>query len=282
MKRLLFLVLLCACKPELEDDASKVDAPRVLAVRAEPAEARPGEVLELAVLSTRGESTAKWSLCTARRPLADPNALCEDLVVIGSGAKIKTTVPPDACRAFGPDRPIAKLGEPAGRPADPDATGGYYLPGLVEAEDAAPVTFDVRLRCGLPGATQELLLDFERRYHANNHPVLASIDAPSRVTPRSTSKIHATWPAESAETYVAYDPGARRLVDRRESIHASWFATRGRFASARTGRDEGDSATDTENDWTAPDASGSVTLWIVLRDARGGVAFRSVTIDVAP
>lgn len=91
-----------------------------------------------------------------------------------------------------------------------------------------------------------------------------------------------SWPADTVETFPVYDIVGQALVDHRESMRVSWFATDGSFAHERTGRDEGDLATDTSNRWTAPSSPGVVHLWVVLRDSRGGVDYASYDLMVLP
>src|SRR4029077_6453717 len=55
-----------------------------------------------------------------------------------------------------------------------------------------------------------------------------------------------------AESYVSYDLTTRTLVDRRESMRVSWFATDGSFADDRTGRDETDMGWTSDDVFTAP------------------------------
>ena len=63
----------------------------------------------------------------------------------------------------------------------------------------------------------------------------------------------------------------------------SWFVTAGSFEHDRTGVAAGDTATATDNRWTAPNQPGSTAyLWLVLRDSRGGTAFKSYQIEVVP
>lgn len=84
-----------------------------------------------------------------------------------------------------------------------------------------------------------------------------------------------------AEPYVYFDPVTRGLVDRHESMRVAWFATGGSFDADRTGRDEDEHATPSSDDvWTAPDAAGTVHLWVVLRDARGGIDWKAFVVDV--
>src|SRR5262249_41692056 len=88
------------------------------------------------------------------------------------------------------------------------------------------------------------------------------------------------WTLEDAETYPALDPETQVLIDKRESLRVSWFATAGALADEVTGRGEMEMETVTSNDWTAPSADGVVHLWVVLRDSRGGVDFAGYDLVV--
>lgn len=83
-----------------------------------------------------------------------------------------------------------------------------------------------------------------------------------------------------AETYVALDLATHNLIDRREGMQVSWFATAGRFDNDRTGRDPADDANFSTNTWHADWAPGRVQLWVVLRDDRGGVGWAQYAFDV--
>ena len=83
-----------------------------------------------------------------------------------------------------------------------------------------------------------------------------------------------------AERYVAYDAESRSVQVRRESLVASWFATGGAFSSDRSGREGADATTDTTVRLAAPGSPGMLRAWVVLRDERGGVAWRSFALDV--
>jgi hypothetical protein len=142
-------------------------------------------------------------------------------------------------------------------------------------------------------------------------PALDSEDV-LRVKPRETIYLRARWPAcptepecgddicspgedtercdddcrqphgcRGSEPYVYFDPITRKLVDRREAMRVSWFATDGELEHDRTGRSEPEARhTDSDNDWTAPEAEGDVRLWVVLRDDRGGVGWGSYRLRV--
>ncbi|HTA92962.1 MAG TPA: hypothetical protein VK745_25465 [Polyangiaceae bacterium] len=85
-----------------------------------------------------------------------------------------------------------------------------------------------------------------------------------------------------AETYPVFDATAQQITTQRESIRISWYASGGTFQNAVTGREETETASDSENGWTAPSAPGTVQLWLVIRDARGGQSFRSFSVSVQP
>jgi hypothetical protein len=305
-----------ACHPSLDSDLSHVDGPRILAVQSEPPEAKPGEPVTMRALYTDGTTSAPttpltWSFCIARRALAEPTALSAAciagaegaLVPLGVAPEARGTVPADACRLFGPDRPLGKPGEPAGRAADPDGTGGYYQPGIARAPGADAAVFEVRVRCGIAGAAQADVAAFERTYRPNTNPVVSEVvvtrgdrvepvadGAEIVAAPGEGLRVRASWPAcdgngacGGAESYPAFDVAARVLVPRREAMRVSWLATRGRFGDARSGRDETDEARDVETTWTAPVAADGVTsavLWIVVRDARGGTGMRSLRVRI--
>lgn len=325
------LLLVGACVPELTADLSRVDEPRVLAVRAEPAEAAPGETVTLTALhadagGTLGESALAWSLCTARRPLAELGPVARDcllaegeaLLSLGTGVSVAATVPMAACRLFGPEPPPAVDGQPAGRPVDPDPGGGYYQPVVLAAPEADPTLLQLRIACGLAGATQQQAAEFRRRYQANRAPEVTALARDGEpladelvVAAGEEVALRVRWascpeqPAcgdgicsldeavdtcaedctdssgcAGAESYIRFDQESLGLVVAREAIRVAWFTTAGTFASASTGR-AADERTDTsDNIFTAPDEPGPATIWVVLRDDRGGTSWRELAVAV--
>jgi hypothetical protein len=327
---------LAACRPDLDQRASRITSTRVLAVRAEPAEVEPSDGVTLTALVVDAQGAlvsvppASWAFCSSRKPLAElgpvsPACYGEgagSLVSLGVGDGVKGTMPASACRDFGPEVPQPKPGEPFGRPVDPDPTGGYYQP--VTLQVGAAVSVDqARVACGVAGAPSEDVVTFRQRYHANENPAVGALivdgapvsddasAAPPSVHRGARVKVEIEWPpcpdvdacgdgvcgpdesgeacaddcgkpkgCTGAERYLWFDSDARALVVRREEMRVSWFSSAGLFDRDRTGRGEEDVARSSENDWTAPDAPGSVRLWVVLRDSRGGVAWRSFVLDV--
>jgi hypothetical protein len=295
------LLLLTGCLPEVAADLSLVDEPRILAVKAEPAEVTPGEPVTLTALYADAsgqiaEAPLDWAFCTARRPLAElgpVNQLClaptGDLFLrdIGEGISVTASIPEDGCRLFGPDPPPAEPDQPSGRVVDPDLGGGYYQPiRILPPEGPESLTLlQLRIRCGLAGATQQQSAEYRQRYTPNLAPTLtlSSSDQPlDSIELRAGDELplRATW--ASAETYLVFDPTTLTLITRREAISVAWFATGGSFEAARTGRAPDETETFSANIWTAPDIAGLHTLWVVLRDDRGAATWHSITVQVTP
>lgn len=313
------LLVLAACAPLLDDDTPYVTDPRVLAVRVEPAEVEAGSEIVLSALYADASGTIEqarldWSFCPVATPLAelgpistdclDPGS--DDLLPIGTGIEVVGIVPIDACSRFGPNPPPPRDGQPAGRPADPDVTGGFYQPTLVFADGDAggPVLIDVRMRCGLANVSQETYIAWNQAYVSNRSPRIEAVvlgdgddaaELPSEETGLSTDvgagetlTLTVRWPdcpegadCDGAETYVVHDPETDTLPERREAISATWFTTAGQLDTARNGRVGDDPERSLANAWTAPDEATEAWIGVVLRDERGGVDFASYRIEVA-
>ena len=284
MRVALALLVLAGCVDAVDQQVSRIDGPRVLAVVPTPAEAAPRDAVTYAavVAGPAGPldgAPLTWAHCTAPKPPTEDNVVapaCVDdpaaLVALGAGATITATLPADACATYGPDTP------PGGfRPRDPDPSGGYYQPVRAAYPDA-PIGFGLhRIACDLGDAPPAIVRGFRDRYRRNQHPVLdplrvAGVAAPAVVAPGQAVTLVATWPAEAAEPYVVYDRASVALVDRTETLRVGWFATAGTLAADATGAGE--------VGWTAPEAPGPVHLWAVLHDDRGGLAVRDLTIEV--
>jgi hypothetical protein len=82
------------------------------------------------------------------------------------------------------------------------------------------------------------------------------------------------------ERYLRYDRLKTELVAERESLRVAWYATHGTYGDERTGAEADPTAIGTGNSFRAPNAAVSGTLWVVLRDSRGGVAFRTLPLVV--
>jgi hypothetical protein len=189
---LALLVGATACVPTFDDNLPLIVQPTVLAIQAEPAEAAPGESVQLtAVVATPAPEgdlpMLDWGLCIARKPLTElgpVNPVCvqapelapEAIIALGTGDSVTATVPMDACRLFGPSLPEPMNGEPAGRPVDPDPTGGFYQPVAVTLPDTRVTSLGaVRVFCPPSGLDQAQFSAFNKNYRQNENPVLDQV-----------------------------------------------------------------------------------------------------------
>lgn len=341
---LLACTFAASCVPELDDDLSLVTAPRILAVRSVPAEAKPGQEVELSVLAVdpSGSSVGdevKWAFCLARKPLTELGPVAQTCIdrfgsnakilsPIGQGPTVRAKLPAEACQLFGPLRPPGESGA-AGRAVDPDLTGGYHQP--VVLGDTSVALGAVRLTCGITGVPSSESIRYNQGQRPNENPELAQLElirngeaqivGPGTTTPGATVRagerveLRASWsecPREpvcgdglctagenqvscaedcrqnprgcsGAETYLWANPETRTVQTRREGLTVAWFSNAGTFAEEQTGRTEDDpDGIDTRNDWQAPTSPGTATLWVVLRDDRGGTSWSQFLIAVEP
>jgi len=290
-------VFAAACKPDLDERESRIDAPRIVAIVGEPPEAKPNApVTYTAVVASpagpvEGAPIA-WALCATPKLLTENGTVSPECVRDGVrpvadpppvGPVVTATTLADACALFGPDAPPGDF-----RPRDPDATGGYYQP-LRASWGSRTAFVRERISCNLANASADVTLEFNHRYVANRNPRLGPLSARVAGEPRALDRLPAgrdveltvTWPAEDAESYVALDPATQSIAPRREAMRVSWYATAGSFESDRTGRTDAELDTFTNNVWSngpAP-ASGPVHVWLVLRDSRGGSTYATYTLS---
>jgi hypothetical protein len=364
-----------ACTPTLDDATTRVDAPRIVAIQAEPAEVAPGGTVVLTALIVAPPGVdivapPTWRFCTDRRPPTTSGPIAETCLdgetggedaPAASGERVTLEVPPTACRLFGPDPPPVEESDPAaapdggvrdatevvapgtaGRPTDPDFTGGYHQPVVVRlGEDGPPVVFGLRLTCNPAGARRQDAAELRRFGHPNGAPRLSALDRltdtaasvslpgleaqaePPRFQRGTRLDLRARWPACPAEgrdacgdevcgpredatgcpadcatphpcaggeRYLTLDPAAGLTV-RREGLQLTWFVTGGSLARPRTGLagvrevSSGASAevqtTESANTWTLSEP-GEHTLWVVIRDERGGTSWQGTRVEVGP
>lgn len=271
----LALIFLAACDDGLDQRLAIVREPRVLAVISEPAEAKPRApiVVHALVAGPDGPiaTPPAWAFCAAPKPPTEDNAVSDgcfhddQLLPLGTGPTAMGTLPADGCLRFGPDIPPGA----DFRSRDADATGGYYQP--VRATLDGMIAFGLtRITCKLGRAPLDVAFDYDQRYVANANPTLEPFVL-DHAPPNSDVTLRAAWPAAAAETYLYFDPVSQTLVDRRESMRVSWFATAGELPVDASAIGEDDTATELTTTWRTP-GPGTAWVWIVLRDARGGIA----------
>jgi hypothetical protein len=290
MRRAFYLVVLpmtIQCQAHFERTASHVDVPRVLAIVAEPPEAAPGASVSMTALlawpdRAPGTPEPEWTLCMRRPEVAAYNSVSdaclppagEGLRYAGRATTIDVTVPNEACAVFGSEPPPPQGSDPPSRPIDPDMTGGYYQPIRVSAGEALGFGA-IRLSCALLHAPAEIARAFRERYVQNRNPVPLAFEVPSTLRRGARAHVRLSFAPESREHYVTYDLHTGALEDRTETLEAQFFATKGAFSS-----DVSTGELEAPNDFTAPSEPGPVHLWVVLRDDRGGGAYRSAVVDV--
>lgn len=186
------LCVLAACVPEFADDQSVIVAPRILAVRAVPAEAKIGMTVQLTALvaapppgAARADDLA-WALCLARKPLTELGPVAHECIDqvgagpetfqhLGRGASVSSTIPSDACRRFGPLSAPAEAGGVAGRPVDPDLSGGYHQP-VVVGSGVGVALGTIRLGCGIVGVPNAESVRFNQGYRPNENPEVERLE----------------------------------------------------------------------------------------------------------
>ncbi|MEN0067090.1 MAG: hypothetical protein AAGA48_33475 [Myxococcota bacterium] len=275
------MIWLIGCLPTFEDRAGRVDEPRILAVRGLPAEARPNAPITLEALAVSPEepmpSSVQWSYCEEPRTVDERTAVTAacaqgDALVSVTAA---TVIPGDACARFGPNPPPVEGDEPPRRPADPDPTGGYFLPYQAATEAARAFGFQ-RIRCDLSGATRVIFDAFEDRYVENEHPTIEALLVPERLGVGETVTLGVRTAPEDAEPYVVYVAEESALFDRIETLTASFYTTAGGLSQSRVELADGRATTQ----FTAPSEPGVVEGWVVVVDARGGVVWDGFTMEI--
>lgn len=278
----LAILALAACDDPLDQRLGMIETPRVLAVIAEPAEAKPGAMVtyQAVIAGPDGPIVAapSWGYCTSPKPPTEDNAASTDcvggeaLIELGTAPTVIGTMPAEACIRFGPDVP------PGGfRPRAPDASGGYYQPVRIAIDDLLAIGLS-RITCNLPTAPFDVAQRYRAEYVANANPTLEPI-AIDRVPANTDIELIARWPDAAAETYLYFEPSTQTLVDRREAMRLSWFATGGTLAVDASAVGTGEPVTSVSTTWHTP-ATGTAWLWFVLRDQRGGIAVQTQQITV--
>jgi hypothetical protein len=252
-------------------------------VKAEPAELEPGAAVHYGALVASASGSVdgaplEWAFCSTPKPLGENNSvspacLGDEVRPIGVGPAIDTTVPPDACTLFGSETTGTAL-----RPRDPDATGGYYQPVRVVL-DGVPAVMLTRIACDLRNAPLDVVREHTRRYRPNANPRLISLSAFVAGVPTELERIPAGALVElvaeldpgSAEAFVMFDSATQSLVDRRETLRVSWLVSGGELDVPRS--PAAGEPLEATNRFRAPNTPGTVALWVVARDGRGGVDY---------
>jgi hypothetical protein len=236
-----------------------------------------------------------WAFCTEPRRVEERTSVTASCL---SGASLQPIADPtvarmlsDACFRFGPVSPPTEEGEQPRRPSDPDPTGGYYVPVRVDYQPSGTAASSfgfVRLRCDLAGATRDIFDAFQKAYTNNINPTISELtldgQAQAQVTVSAGAAVElALAPAaNNTEPYVVYSASEAKLFDRVETLSVAWYVTGGSLTQPKqslTAEELGGGARFATS-WQAPTTGGTVYGWVVLRDDRGGVAWRELQLVV--
>ena len=260
----LSIALLLGCQPAPEERRpSFIDGPRLLAVRAQPAEARPGATITLEALRVDAIEPPTFAFCVKGRSAAEYNAV--DDACLGDGPFIipiaaTATLPLDGCALFGSEPRPPPPGQPPLRPADPDETGGYFQPVRVAGRTIEGFGA-VRLSCELPAVPAGIAQAYRERFRPNRNPTGLTLEL-------TEGRLTARWDPESREPFVRFDVASGQLEERSERLRISWFSTGSPLPTDVTEVPEGNEAS-----LEFPLEGRLTRVWAVLRDDRGGITW---------
>lgn len=296
-------MLLCACGAQLKPE-TLVDKLRVLSITAEPPEVKPGQASQLSVLQldpTGGKTTVIWVGCEPD-PFGEGRSACNDTTALLQPTSFTTF--PEGVRILGIGNRAAYSSAPTLfdpiPPGDSNRFNGVVGPVLavVIDEEIDPTSTNEELR-ELFGRIekQEVKSVFalsrvtvSEKDPQNRNPRLELLEVDGAAHPRNGTL--QVLPGQSralkvtaieAETYPLQLPEA--MEERQESLVAAWYSTSGRFSLERV-----ELAKQTDTFFTAPGAPDIPedpvparrfgTIWLVLRDSRGGQAFSALPFFV--
>jgi hypothetical protein len=277
-KLTLFLAL-SACVEVDEGSESTVDAPRLIAVLSEPAEATPGQNVRFTAVIVGGDASAlSWAFCTTPRSAVDNTsaspacATTLERAIVGDGPVVDAVVPGDACRVFGSETPAGRASNAA------DASGGYYQPVRVAFGTQVWVARQ-RIRCALPAAPLDTVREFAQNYRLNQPPVptalhasLNGVEVPLDALPR-VHELQLRLDCLPGELYLHYQQGSAALRSEVERQSVAWFVSAGSISPAHAlGL----------GTWQVPEGVNSAQIWPVLRDERGASAVFASEVTFAP
>jgi hypothetical protein len=311
---IVFSVASQACQEEMES-ISEVTKFRVLGVQAEPPEISPGQGTRLEVLfaDPKGEGrevTIAWLTCVgAFSPTSDLSEGCEPVWMPGLGTASQggfvyeiPSVPPDildnlaegeeyvsvtaiVVLCAGGDFSSLDFAD-AGLTGEIDAldelcTGGDGLVAVKTSRVSTSTTpntnpivdslvFDEKPLDSDPDAS---VVGAESPDAGDSQPGVYECQDPAGCM--EGAKIQAFLTEESFEKYETEEFGETKTVD--ENPYISWFVTGGKFSEDR-------SRTNTppgpfKVDWKPPRDGGRFQMWAVAHDMRGGLSWRSYTVE---
>lgn len=245
-------VLLAGCAEDPEERAL-VNQLKVLGMRADLPETQPGTTVTLDALVADplggGRAvTRAWAICEVDP--AEGTASCaepERLTSLGSGDTATLAIPADA---------LAMLPE-------------------AQQESGIEIAVILTVTAGAESDTALKRVRVSTRATPNRNPafreltIAGAIESPTMVQMGSEVEVVAAADAASLESWV--DAIGQPQV---EEMRFTWLMTAGSLADAVSFGDAEGVASTT---WTAEGAP-SATIWVVMRDGRGGIAWQERTV----
>lgn len=292
------LALASGCIESL-DPKTIVRGPRILDIVADRPEINPGQstTLRVVLAGARGTPTFRWFTCVA----ADSSASAGGISNFQSGGTF------EGC--FGDASPTLSLGDGATATLLTSARDEAQLQALARRygnalppEVLTAIARDVGIAVGVgvevsvDGASlrgyKRVLVSFNTAHNTNPPSprvrfgdvwVTAQREAgdgcapagggPVRVRRNETVNLVPDPDESWAEGYRVLTASGQ-LADRTERGFYSWYATGGNFARGLT------QSPTRDNTWTAPAEAGDHTMWVLLRDGRGGTSPCRVSLRV--
>ncbi len=221
-------------------------------MRAEPPETKPGTEIAFDALiadplgDLRGWRRI-WAICDPEDGRVSSCGDPQRSVVLGTAATATWTVPYDLLADLDDD--AQRLGR------------DVYVVLAVEGEDDTG-DHDVAFKRVRVSTNPD----------PNRNPAILAFAAPAEVVRGERNDLTVVAGAEARESWI--DPhGGTKLEDAR----FSWLISAGRIDHAVT---YGDERARTENRWTAPGEGDAATIWVVLRDGRGGVGWAAAEVSL--
>lgn len=271
-------------RPYELDVASEVDRVRILAVQAEPPEARPGEIVRFTALVPDPQDEVDILLWLACPPSDAGGYGCSaDLGALGGEPT------PEELREAG------VIGIEPGLPPE-------YVPpvDLLDGLDERGRREGLNVTVQLAAFPQEAITDtagsdffnevevgYKRLVVSeaptpNHNPVITGFDVDALPIPDGIAAevdagqqydLGITIALETVETYE-YLNSDGVIESRTEEPYATWYCTDGQLLESVTLHPH------TQATWLAPDEPGAVTCWAVVRDRRGGIAWRELPLTI--
>ncbi len=308
---ILLVALLGGCEEDFKPE-SEVAGLRVLGLRATPAELAPGQTATLSALvvdPTRPgqRNTLLWLGCEAD-PLNLGRSACSDTEALADPAKLVPVAGDGTQPQLPPGMSVIGFNETASytvredlfaelAPEDPrrrSGTVGQVLL-LAIAEEVSPLPTREELEAlfervrnrEVPSVMTLFRMKVSEDGQSNHNPELGPLRAGSEVLAPGTTlrlsgdgptPLELTAPDTSFETYTQPTPDGAEET-KTEQLIAAWYATAGRFEPYRMVL-----RSETPLEYLPPDGSRlqpfpekrQGTLWVVVRDVRGGQAWREM------